>query len=131
MGSSRALWIGRTAAFTSTSHDKSCRPAGAVTCQELLGHLASRWRARFALPALRNPSRTSCDLHQRALRDGVAQVGLLSRVERGFGEHRHHFGEPLRSEERRVGKECRSRWSACHEKKKTIKQEDAERVYSS
>src|SRR5690625_6901559 len=23
-----------------------------------------------------------------------------------------------RSEERRVGKECRSRWSACHEKKK-------------
>src|SRR5947209_19403084 len=24
-----------------------------------------------------------------------------------------------RSEERRVGKECRSRWSACHSKKKT------------
>src|SRR5437868_14533538 len=26
----------------------------------------------------------------------------------------------LRSEERRVGKECRSRWSRCHEKKKKI-----------
>src|SRR6266436_8946001 len=25
---------------------------------------------------------------------------------------------PTRSEERRVGKECRSRWSACHQKKK-------------
>src|SRR5437764_14591893 len=25
----------------------------------------------------------------------------------------------FRSEERRVGKECRSRWSQCHEKKKT------------
>src|SRR5688572_23467554 len=29
-----------------------------------------------------------------------------------------HGYPPLRSEERRVGKECRSRWSACHEKKK-------------
>src|SRR5690554_8152697 len=28
-------------------------------------------------------------------------------------------GEGLRSEERRVGKECRSRWSAYHKKKKT------------
>src|SRR5687768_17701953 len=27
----------------------------------------------------------------------------------------------LRSEERRVGKECRARWSACHEKKKKEK----------
>src|SRR5438874_12590337 len=30
--------------------------------------------------------------------------------------HRHVYGE--RSEERRVGKECRSRWSAVHLKKK-------------
>src|SRR5205809_7803095 len=29
----------------------------------------------------------------------------------------------LRSEERRVGKECRSRWAADHEKKKKIKDE--------
>src|SRR5438876_10301725 len=29
---------------------------------------------------------------------------------------RHAHGN-LRSEERRVGKECRSRWSPCHEKK--------------
>src|SRR5690554_8148585 len=27
----------------------------------------------------------------------------------------------MRSEERRVGKECRSRWSPCHERKKCVK----------
>src|SRR2546429_10029990 len=31
---------------------------------------------------------------------------------------RHHGNTPGRSEERRVGKECRSRWSAYHLKKK-------------
>src|SRR5690348_17374090 len=31
------------------------------------------------------------------------------------------LGQPLRSEERRVGKECRSRWSPYHEKKKKRK----------
>src|SRR5205809_5386411 len=30
-----------------------------------------------------------------------------------------------RSEERRVGKECRSRWSVLHEKKKVVRQQDA------
>src|SRR5687767_15805379 len=30
---------------------------------------------------------------------------------------------PIRSEERRVGKECRSRWSPYHEKKKRKKQD--------
>jgi len=30
-------------------------------------------------------------------------------------------GEPRRSEERRVGKECRTRWSAYDVKKKTVK----------
>src|SRR5690349_24968400 len=34
----------------------------------------------------------------------------------------------LRSEERRVGKECRSRWSPYHEKKKEKKQMGCERV---
>src|SRR5690349_24871933 len=33
-----------------------------------------------------------------------------------------------RSEERRVGKECRSRWSPCHEKKKRTWQERSEMV---
>src|SRR5437016_14648239 len=32
-------------------------------------------------------------------------------------EHPMPHGVPHRSEERRVGKECRSRWSPCHEKK--------------
>src|SRR6266542_3404889 len=31
---------------------------------------------------------------------------------------------PVRSEERRVGKECRSRWAPYHEKKKTNKAEE-------
>src|SRR5947207_14087739 len=33
-----------------------------------------------------------------------------------------HFSRSTRSEERRVGKECRSRWSPYHEKKKIIEQ---------
>src|SRR5689334_20669931 len=32
-----------------------------------------------------------------------------------------------RSEERRVGKECRSRWWQCHEKKKEVKRKERER----
>src|SRR5687767_15465506 len=37
------------------------------------------------------------------------------RFQDGFGDE---DGNPSRSEERRVGKECRSRWSPDHEKKK-------------
>src|SRR5947208_7755517 len=40
-------------------------------------------------------------------------------------EQGHEIGKclhPRRSEERRVGKECRSRWSPYHEKKKKTKQ---------
>src|SRR5688500_19689541 len=33
------------------------------------------------------------------------------------------FSPPGRSEERRVGKECRSRWSPCHYKKKENKRD--------
>src|SRR5690554_411401 len=45
-------------------------------------------------------------------------------------------GYPSRSEERRVGKECRSRWSPCHEKKKkgvkqsgTVRYQSIRRIY--
>src|SRR6266511_5562999 len=39
----------------------------------------------------------------------------------GDSERPVHLGEdPHRSEERRVGKECRSRWSPYHEKKKYL-----------
>src|SRR5207244_11302736 len=51
-------------------------------------------------------------------------------VVRDRGEERALVGREVRvavaderSEERRVGKECRSRWSRCHEKKKTMKTE--------
>src|SRR5690554_8082293 len=37
-------------------------------------------------------------------------------------------GAAVRSEERRVGKECRSRWSPYHEKKKMEKREGVEMV---
>src|SRR5438309_3419852 len=48
-----------------------------------------------------------------AVRGATARVGIDHDVAPG--------GHQLRSEERRVGKECRSRWSPSH-KKKNIKQ---------
>src|SRR5438067_13398446 len=53
------------------------------------------------------------EVHQlEQLRDPLLGVGLGALADR--------------SEERRVGKECRSRWSPEHEKKKTEKNECAE-----
>ena len=40
-------------------------------------------------------------------------VALEALQERGF-QHERAYVEHLRSEERRVGKECRSRWSPYH-----------------
>ena len=47
-------------------------------------------------------------------REGAAKFAgdFLSKLARKFGENRPDF--VLRSEERRVGKECRSRWSPYH-----------------
>src|SRR5437879_13713555 len=42
----------------------------------------------------------------------------------GWGDH----GADDRSEERRVGKECRSRWSPYHEKKKKRKRSEGAKV---
>src|SRR2546430_17149685 len=47
-------------------------------------------------------------------------------IEKGDSDQRHRISEALhhltlRSEERRVGKECRSRWSPYHSKKKRKK----------
>src|SRR5438046_5759275 len=42
--------------------------------------------------------------------------------DRDQDDRRQRDGVELRSEERRVGKECRSRWSPYHEKKKTYKE---------
>src|SRR5690554_7298726 len=59
-------------------------------------------------------------------------VRIQRRDARGHGKHANEqelgqvdvleqkVRQPLRSEERRVGKECRSRWSLSREKKKSI-----------
>jgi len=56
----------------------------------------------------------------RQLGEGVRRVGrgvVATGVTGFFGGSEVAFGV-LRSEERRVGKECRSRWVACHSEKK-------------
>src|SRR5690554_2060364 len=53
----------------------------------------------------------------RMLQQAVGQV-LANRFEMEFEDY-------SRSEERRVGKECRSRWSADHEKKKKVEKEQS------
>src|SRR3712207_9157664 len=51
------------------------------------------------------------DKRQRTRRGGLSEVAELARLEPV--EHQLE-GARLRSEERRVGKECRSRWSPYH-----------------
>ena len=52
----------------------------------------------------------------RRMNFGALRVLNDDRVEpgKGFGTHPHKNMEIIRSEERRVGKECRSRWSPYH-----------------
>src|SRR5207249_10856853 len=54
-------------------------------------------------PVLQTPKATSSTLYFDSLTVNAGNGGFL---------------HCIRSEERRVGKECRSRWSACHYKKK-------------
>src|SRR5437667_12259522 len=49
----------------------------------------------------------------------------------GIVHSRIGLAEGRRSEERRVGKECRSRWSPYHEKKKSVERSRRERDWSS
>src|SRR5436189_6371062 len=44
----------------------------------------------------------------------------------GKAEQRHGASATMRSEERRVGKECRSRWSPYHKKKKKKEKKEEE-----
>src|SRR5262245_9898061 len=68
-------------------------------------------RLRDAFEAL---SRQALDLNSRSFLDlARAQLGEFQQGARGDLDARQTaIGELLRSEERRVGKECRSRWSA-------------------
>ena len=52
------------------------------------------------------------------LPSSISMLEFLKAYQRGFKilddyDH-HHLEVPVRSEERRVGKECRSRWSPYH-----------------
>ena len=53
----------------------------------------------------------SIGYHYYITKDGVVYPG---RPESEVGAHARHYNAHSRSEERRVGKECRSRWSPYH-----------------
>src|SRR5207253_8034925 len=77
----------------------------------------------------------SSDLHQHARTRPLKHLQIVEVVADG-----HHLlvREPLlgrhrrqpRSEERRVGKECTSRWSPYHQKKKKVLSMDISRVHT-
>src|SRR5699024_11811409 len=56
---------------------------------------------------------TDLEKIQNELFDCGTELSNVSKKERP-----HKLSEEIRSEERRVGKECRSQWSAGHERKK-------------
>src|SRR5436190_19666862 len=69
------------------------------------------------LKLLRRITRTENILHRNFTR---RQVAIQNRVASNIGISQSTFSvKVLRSEERRVGKECRSRWSPCHSRKQT------------
>ena len=56
---------------------------------------------------------------KRFLNSDVGEIRIFSRDEKKQDDMRHRLQNPkvkfyIRSEERRVGKECRSRWSPYH-----------------
>src|SRR5437899_9295410 len=86
----------------------------------------SDWSSECALPILTFASGTSKQAVVAYLRGEQADSGLRAEPPQTLAERirwkapypllRHHFGRPtveetVRSEERRVGKECRSRWA--------------------
>src|SRR5688572_4028242 len=70
--------------------------------------LRNRWADRAALPAIGAEAMTGAD--RRAQASGVSEERLMEHA----GTAVAAAVRALRSEERRVGKECRSRWSPCH-----------------
>src|SRR5437773_11049659 len=61
-------------------------------------------------------------LFRSLLRHPRARAKALRRDSEARAYSARHLHHRARSEERRVGKECRSRWSPYHEKKKNKKQ---------
>src|ERR1035438_10887597 len=80
-------------------------------------------------PTSRQPIRNGRALTQRSSSAHEFQPGIPLKIGGGLIPHHaglagHSDGDVLRSEERRVGKEGRSRWSAYHLKKKEISWRD-------
>src|SRR5687767_16000305 len=78
-----------------------------------------------------SPTRRSSDLAGIAVVDNGESFSVISQQpfrchtpigRRALGQPAENAADHSRSEERRVGKECRSRWSAEHEKKKREKE---------
>src|SRR5437667_8183953 len=67
-----------------------------------------------ALPILQGPLRNRELMGERRQRGGRAAAGRGRRAVATGGQKGHGGEAHVRSEERRVGKECRSRWSPYH-----------------
>src|SRR5438132_14400955 len=88
---------------------------------------------------IRRPPRSTLFPYTTLFRSGISQVqaqnAIATAIERSLGArervvsgwYTQYLGRAAdRSEERRVGKECRSRWSPYHEKKKERKRKSTE-----
>ena len=99
--------------MTTNANKKVRRRAVLLTQCVLLG-TAFAWRADAAEPASGEQATRELTQPTSELEVGVGDVTQGSYK---FGEYnglQHEGAFPIRSEERRVGKECRSRWSPYH-----------------
>src|SRR5207249_1428742 len=105
-------WLRREAARVTR------RESGVGTWELLLQHA----RGRLLQLRVRLRSRSGTDTPRvRALRVWSPRFSYTQRFLPAVYREDAPSGALLRSEERRVGKECRSRWSPEHEKKKSNK----------
>src|SRR5688572_31618432 len=75
----------------------------------------------FFFSSRRRHTRFDCDWSSDVCSSDLQAVLISDRgIEEGERAH-HHLRRVARSEERRVGKECRSRWSPYHQTKKNPK----------
>src|SRR3712207_7639336 len=90
-----------------------------VRCGPLVGVFFFKQKTAYEILACWSSDVCSSDLFLRSVAEAVLQLLMEADVEGLIGAGRHErTGERLnyrnRSEERRVGKECRSRWSTYH-----------------
>src|SRR5688572_19837490 len=90
--------------FTTANPNSQQRHLGAAAALPGGNTRAVMWYPPFPLTLIGGEGCRVTDL------DGHTYVDLVSEYTAGLYGH----SDPTRSEERRVGKECRSRWSAYH-----------------